>query len=98
MGEEPYDARYSGQDGCNQQKVRFARDRSSKEVIRLPRRNLPEGLQRRLKIRITVADLAEFQDELESALTKLDAGDTHFWSAEKIQKEPGLKENFKIKP
>lgn len=94
LGEELNNPAYRGQDGSNQQRVRFLRAASG-EVMLLPRPNLPEGLQRRLKIRITIADLAEFKDEIERALAKLKAGEIYSWPDEIAEKAQALEDVFK---
>ena len=76
LGRECYDENYSGKDGCNQHEVHFPLN-SSDKVNLLPRRELSGGLQSRLKVRITVADLAEFQDELDRVFNTLKAGGTY---------------------
>ena len=94
LGKELHDPKYYGQMGSNQQQVRFPRDASGKVKL-IPRGSLREGLQKRLKIRITVADLREFKDDLDAALSKLEAGDAYSWSSGNEQKLEGLEQAFK---
>ena|ERR1700736_1090592 len=94
VGEELNNPTYRGQDGCNQQRIHFPRDASGK-VRLLPRQNFSEGFQKRLKIRITIADLAEFKDQIETALEKLKAGKIYSWTDENARKVQSLKDSFK---
>jgi restriction system protein len=93
-GEEHYDEKYYDQNGCNQHRVEFQRD--SEGTVRLvPRENLSEALQKRLKIRITIADLAEFHTELDVLVANHEAGKTYSWTAEIERKEEELKDEMK---
>lgn len=82
LGEERYDASEPcfSQNGSNQHRVRFPVDSGGKVKL-LARTELNEALQRRLKIRITIADLSEFADEIEEAYNNLVAGRAHSLAA-----------------
>ncbi len=81
MGEERYDSAYCHNHGCNQQRVEFHRDSEGK-VRLIPRANLSEALQKRLKIRITIANLDEFHSELDALAANHTAGMSYSWTAE----------------
>ena len=78
LGEEVYNSQepYYSNDGSNQHRVRFPRDGEGK-VRLLARSSFPENFQRRLKIRITIADLWEFSRIISQAFTDLEAGREH---------------------
>jgi restriction system protein len=94
MGEELKNPVYCGQDGSNQQRVRFLRNAAG-EIMLLARSNLSEALQKRLKIRIVIADLAEFKDEIDTAFAKLKAGEIYSWTDGVAQKAQSLEDNFR---
>lgn len=77
-GEEVHDNNepYYSSDGSNQHRVNFPRDAAGK-VRLIARSELREDLQRRLKIRLTIADLWEFADLLEGSYADLVAGRAH---------------------
>lgn len=93
-GEALYDKRYYGKNGGNQQRVAFPRDPNGKARL-IPRADVSGGLQARLKIRITVANLWEFQPELDALLAKLQAGKAYSWSEEVAEKEGGMENEVK---
>lgn len=95
-GEEIYDDNepFYSQDGSNQHRVLFPRDAEGK-VRLIARTDLSGALQNRLKIRITIADLAEFQDEIEDVYGKLCAGRAHSWMAQAEIKEAENREAAK---
>ena len=82
-GEEVFDDSepYCSNNGSNQHRVRFPMDGKGK-VRLLPRTALHEDLQRRLKIRITIADLGEFAAEIENVYSSLCQGGTYSRDAE----------------
>lgn len=94
VGEELHDPKYSGKDGCNQQRVRFLRDASGKLKL-IARGSMPESLQKRLKIRVTIANLMEFKSDLDTVLSKLEAGESYSWSSEKEQQLEALAQSFR---
>ncbi|UOO86505.1 hypothetical protein [Neisseria arctica] len=57
-------------DACNQVAVEFFCDQNGK-VIQLPRSVLSHGLESRLKIRMTIARLNGFLDEIEKLIRSL---------------------------
>ena len=70
LAEAEADEFYSTQDSkcdlANQRKVAYHRDQNG-NIIYIPRVNLSEGLQRRLRVRgTTISDLWEFIDEIDS--------------------------------
>ena len=93
-GEELYDDRYYEKNGSNQHRVEFPKDAQGK-VRLVPRSAVSEGLQSRLKIRITIADLSEFQPELDELLANLRAGKTHSWDTGMAEKDKELQEEVK---
>lgn len=61
---ERYDKSTLGLDLCNQRFVDYLK--SGQDYLSVPRSNLSEGLQRRLRVRgTTIADLSEFEMEIE---------------------------------
>lgn len=93
-GEALYDGNYYGKDGCNQLRVVFPKDAHGK-VRLISRSDVSEGLQSRLKIRMTIVSLAEFQPELDSLLAKTQAGESYSWSAEIVTREQGIQAEAK---
>jgi restriction system protein len=93
--EEFYDSKYEKQDGCNQRRVDWPTDTAGK-VRLLPRGNLSEGLQTRLKIRISIADLIEFKEELDTVLESLTAGKVYSWTEETAKKQEQVIERAKV--
>ncbi len=83
LGEEVHndDEPYYSNEGSNQQRVSFPVDSTGK-VRLIARSDLREDLQRRLKIRITIADLWEFGDVLEQAHASLLAGNAYSHSSQ----------------
>jgi restriction system protein len=67
--EEIYDPNCAVRDSENQRSVNFIRDENS-NIIYIPRTNLNHALQDRLKIRMTVVDLGEFKQQIDSLLEK----------------------------
>jgi restriction system protein len=93
-GEQLYDPKYYNEDRSNQHRVEFYRD-SVGEVCLIPRANLSEALQRRLKIRITIANLNEFHSELDALVANFKEGKTYSWIAEIQRKEEDLEKEIK---
>ena len=93
-GEEHWDSKYSQNNGANQHRVEFLKDASG--IVQLiPRGDLSEALQRRTKIRITIANIAEFHAELESLVENLASGKAHSFVAEIERREVDLENTVK---
>ena len=93
-GEELHDPRYNNSNGSNQHRVEFPRDAEGK-VMLVPRSQVSGALQSRLKIRITIADLSEFKDELDTLLANLQSGKAHSWDSEIAEREKKLETEVK---
>ncbi|HWL51906.1 MAG TPA: restriction endonuclease [Chthoniobacteraceae bacterium] len=93
-GEECYDPTYSRDNGSNQHRVAFLRNSGGK-VLQIPRVNLSEALQRRFKIRIAVANLDEFRNELDAVIADHKAGRSYSWMAARKDKDAELEESTK---
>ena len=93
-GEEQYDRAFYGKNGCNQIGLNFLKDNNG-QVLHLPRANFSEGFQRRLKIRITVADLSAFQTEINHCLERLESGKSYSWSSGVLEKNEAQVQQFK---
>lgn len=59
--------------GGNQVHVSYFRDKE-KEIVRVPRSNLIESLQSRLKIRMTIVSLNEFREEITKLIQQIEQG------------------------
>ncbi|CAM5203111.1 hypothetical protein OURE66S_03300 [Oligella ureolytica] len=57
--------------GANRIEVNFLRHENNKSVIRIPRRKLTQALSSRLKIRMSVIYLEEFQDEIHRLIEEI---------------------------
>ena len=68
---------------------------NSDKNIFIPRKSLTTALQSRLKIRITIANLSEFRDEINKHIEALDKGEIHTWAKEVEQKESEATDLFK---
>jgi restriction system protein len=93
-GQELYDSKYYNEYGCNQHRVEYYRDSEGKACL-IPRGNLSEALQKRLKIRITIANLNEFHSELDVLVANHQEGKTYSWTAEIKRKEEKLENEMK---
>ncbi|HEX5398948.1 MAG TPA: restriction endonuclease [Verrucomicrobiae bacterium] len=93
-GEDFYDSNYSGKMGCNQHRVEFYTDSHGK-VSLIPRENVSEALQRRLRVRPVTANLVAFQKELDDLIARLEKGQTYSWTGEKEEKEKRREEEMK---
>lgn len=60
---------------------------SSEKNIFIPRKSLTTALQSRLKIRMSIASLNEFKDEINKHIESLDKGEMHTWAKEVEEKE-----------
>lgn len=70
---------------------------SSDKNIFIPRKSLTTALQSRLKIRMSIANLNEFRDEINQHIASLDKGEIHTWAKEVEQKESEAINLFKVK-
>ena len=61
----------------------------------IPRKSLTTALQSRLKIRMTIAILNEFKDEIEKHIISLNKGELHTWAKEVEKKESEAVDLFK---
>jgi len=61
----------------------------------IPRKSLTTALQSRLKIRMTIAILNEFKDEIKKHITSLNKGELHTWAKEVEKKESDAVDLFK---
>ena len=87
-----YDKSAKKLDLSNQRKVTYKY--VGKTIKTIPRDELSEALQRRLRVRgNTIADLYEFKEEIDRLFEK----DIYTWSAEFEEKEAKLKASFKRK-
>ena len=68
---------------------------SSDKNIFIPRKSLTTALQSRLKIRMSIANLNEFRDEINKHIEALDKGEIHTWAKEVEQKEEESANLFK---
>lgn len=74
-----FDASFFSKDRANQRRVNFPRDVDGR-VIQIPRSSFSEAFQRRLRVQgMTVNDLSEFGDEIQSALSSIERGNDHSW-------------------
>lgn len=68
---------------------------NSDKNIFIPRKSLTTALQSRLKIRMSIASLNEFRDEINKHIEALDKGKIHTWAKEVEQKEEEAANLFK---
>lgn len=80
--------------GANQLSVSFFRDKNNK-IIRIPRAELKEALQARLKIRMTVVSLNEFSDELQQLVQQIEQGGAVGITEHYAQAQKKAEEHFK---
>jgi predicted Mrr-cat superfamily restriction endonuclease len=83
-------------DTKNQQQVEFPKDAKGC-LVTIPRAGLLEALERRLRIRASIADLAAFKDELEKLYTTACRGHIHDYKEEIASKEGDLALSQKAK-
>lgn len=89
-GEEKYDEKFVAQNACNQKSVEFLKDAQGK-VRLIPRTEFQLPLQSRLKIRITVADLTGFAEDIENVKRRTEAGTSRQDEAMLKEQEEGLR-------
>ncbi len=77
----------------NRIKVKYLLD--SEKNIFIPRKTLTTALQSRLKIRMSIASLNEFKDEINKHIASLDKGEIHTWAKEVEEKESKAIDLFK---
>ena len=78
----------------NRVQVDFFKD-SEGNVVFIPRDEFTNGLVARLKIRLSNADLSEFEGELGKHLSALDKGEKYTWNSEVDEHENKAAETFK---
>ena len=84
-GDEKYDDKYNQHNGSNQQKVNFIQENGKVKLF--PRTSFSEAFQKRLRIRITVADISGFSEEINKFLeSKID----YLWANEFSEKSQEL--------
>lgn len=92
-GEQIYKPSVINLDLANQQRVHFLRDIKNK-LIKIPRNNLPDKMQRRLRVPGSiVSDFADFKDEIDKIF---ESGEFSYKSVHDMQKEKSI-QNFKEK-
>ena len=77
----------------NRIKVKYLSN--SEKNIFIPRNSLTTALQSRLKIRMSIASLNEFKDEINKHIASLDKGEIHTWAKEVEEKESKAIDLFK---
>ncbi|MGY0216572.1 restriction endonuclease [Endozoicomonadaceae bacterium StTr2] len=82
-------------DSANRSKVSFLKDSNGNSFI--ARKLLSSRLQSRLKIRMAVADLGEFSDEIDKHIAALHEGKIHTWSNEIQKHEENQEREFREK-
>lgn len=70
-GEKTFDPDFDDGHGANQISVNYLKQANGK-LLRIARSDLTEGLERRLRIRQTVADLKDFSNELDKFIAQKD--------------------------
>ena len=80
--------------GANRINVRYFQNKDGKP-LRIPRTELSQGLQSRLKIRMSNTYLNEFSDEINSHIKKIKAGKSVRSDIEYLEHEEALIETFK---
>jgi restriction system protein len=81
-GQISFDETYYDSDRANQHAIDFFRDENNK-VITIPRTELSEAFQRRLRVQgITINNFFEFQDEINKHILSLSIGGNHTWKSD----------------
>lgn len=80
--------------GKNQQEVEFPKDAAG-QVLVVPRHHLPEGLQKRLKIRASLADLGAFKNEIENIYNELLTGVVYDYKSKVAKQDESLENKAK---
>jgi restriction system protein len=92
-----FDPAYYDADRANQRRVNFPRDKEGR-VLAIPRTSFSEAFQRRLRVQgITVNDLAEFADDIRSAMASLEHGSNYSWVNQIHEEISRQRQNFKLK-
>ena len=78
---------------ANRIKVNFYK-KDNGDILYVPRVEIATNLERRLKIRASIANLEGFSDEIEKIALKLDKNEMYTWDSDMQQKEEDAKENF----
>ncbi len=80
-------------DIANQRKVDYKIKNTEKELVKIPRKNLKEGLQKRLKMQGgIVLDLSKFKDEIEEIFK---SAEKYSYTNKIIEEEEKKKKNLK---
>lgn len=96
-GDMLFDGDAISMDRANQHKVAFPRDRNNK-VIRIPRTELEESFQRRLRVQgMVVNDLSEFSCEIKSAHEVASSGENYSWQLIQEEKQDEAADKFRKK-
>jgi restriction system protein len=77
----------------NRIKVNFFKNKKG-EVLYVPRTELVTNLERRLKIRMSIASLEDFRIEIENIKSDLEQGKIYTWDSEIMKKEEQAKKDF----
>ncbi len=70
--------KYYGKNGSNQIGVNYVKDKEDKPIY-IPRKQLTEGLQKRLKVRQSIVDLREFNHEILGLKESLETSHDYDW-------------------
>jgi len=84
LGEQIYagpNSPFYGKNGCNQHRVKFHTDTAGKVKI-VPRNQISERLQKRLKIRASLTDLTFLKDDIDPIIQSLNKGEDYSYSNE----------------
>lgn len=77
---------------ANRIKVDFFQD--DKGIVYVPRGEIATNLERRLKIRMSVASLESFRSDIEKIVSKLETKEIYTWNSDMLEKEENAKNNF----
>lgn len=80
--------------GENQINVKFLINKDG-NVAYIPRKTLSTALQSRLKLRMAIADLIDFSDEINLLTGSLEKGEAYTWEQGILEKEEKAKNQFK---
>ncbi len=78
---------------ANRIKVSFFKDTNDKTMY-VPRVKIATNLERRLKIRMSVANLEGFRGDIEKIVFKLENNEIYTWNSDMQQREEDAKNNF----
>lgn len=92
-----FDQTFYELDRANQRRVNFPRDQEG-GVIAIPRTSFSEAFQRRLRVQgITVNDLGEFANDIQSAMASMERGGNYSWVNQIPEKISRQRQDFKVK-